>query len=188
MDDIELLNDVLGHTADLVEGVQPGDWERPTPCSEYDVKALVAHMVGWSASFDAAANGHTPKGDPTAYEVTDKSAGEFRLAVTSIVGGWRDHGKDREVSLVGAGGMPGQMVFDMTLMEYLAHGWDLATATGQAMPYSEDTAQEVLIRAEHGPLANEQYRGSDQPFGPIVDVPLSAPAIERFAGFMGRNP
>jgi uncharacterized protein (TIGR03086 family) len=188
MDDIDLLNEVLGNTADLVEGVRPDDWNRPTPCSEYDVRGLVAHMVGWSSSFDAAANGHTPKGDPALYQVTDRTAAEFRLAVTSIVGGWQDHGTDREVSLVGPGGMPGAMVLDMTLMEYLAHGWDLATATSQPMPYSEDAAQEVLVRAEHGPLANEQYRGSDQPFGPIVDVALSAPAIERFAGFMGRTP
>ncbi|HVV74476.1 MAG TPA: TIGR03086 family metal-binding protein [Mycobacteriales bacterium] len=188
MDDLELLDSVLGGTADLVEGVKAGDWDKPTPCPEYDVKDLVAHMVGWSAAFDAAANGHTPQGDPAAYEVTEKSAAEFRVAVTSIVGGWKDHGKDREVSLIGASQMPGPMVFDMTLMEYLAHGWDLATATGQPMPYADDAVLEVLSRAKQGPMANDEYRGPDKPFGTIVAVPEDAPAIDRFAGFMGRTP
>jgi len=188
MDDMTLLSGILGKTADLVDTVKPEDWDKPTPCADYKVRDLVGHMVGWSASFEAAANGRTPTGDPTTYEVTDKSAAEFRLAVSSIVGGWRDNGLDREVSLVGASGMPGPMVFEMTMMEYLAHGWDLATGSGQPVPYTDEEAQAVLERAKQGPLANAEYRGGDQPFGPIVEVPDSATAIERFAGFMGRTP
>jgi uncharacterized protein (TIGR03086 family) len=188
MDDITLLSGILEKTADLIAGVTDSDWDKSTPCPDYSVKDLVGHMVGWSASFDAAANGRTPTGDPTSHETTDKSAAEFRLAVTSIVGGWRDNGMDREVSLMGDSKMPAQMVFDMTLMEYLTHGWDLATGSGQPVPYREEEAADVLERAKQGPLANDQYRGPDQSFGPIVDVPESAPAIERLAGFMGRRP
>ncbi|HVT63615.1 MAG TPA: TIGR03086 family metal-binding protein [Mycobacteriales bacterium] len=188
MDDMTLLSDILDKTADLVAGVHESGWDKPTPCSDYTVKDLVGHMVGWSASFDAAANGRTPEGDPAAYQATDKSAAEFRLAVSSIVGGWRDNGTDRTVSLIGGSDMPGQMVFDMTMMEYLAHGWDLAKGSGQPVPYTEDEAAAVLERAKQGPMANDEYRGPDKPFGHIVDVPESAPAIERFAGFMGRTP
>lgn len=188
MDDVELLRSILGKTADLVDGVKPEDWDRSTPCSEYTVKALVGHMVGWSSSFEAAANGRTPTGDPSTYEVSDNSPAEFRAAVESIVSGWRANGTDRQVSLIGTSGMPGQMVFDMTLMEHLAHGWDLATGSGQPIPYTEDEAQAVLDRAKQGPMANDAYRGPDKPFGHIVDVPESAPAITRFAGFMGRQP
>jgi uncharacterized protein (TIGR03086 family) len=188
MDDMTLLAGVLTKTADLVDGATEGDWNRPTPCSEYTVKDLVGHMVGWSSSFEAAANGRTPEGDPAAYQPSEKSAAQFRAAVESIVAGWQANGVDREVSLVGASGMPGQMVFDMTMMEYLAHGWDLGTATGQSLPYTDDEAEAVLARAQNGPLANAQYRGPGQPFGPIVDVPDDAPAIARFAGFMGRTP
>jgi uncharacterized protein (TIGR03086 family) len=188
MDDMTLLAGVLTKTADVVDGVKEGDWDSPTPCSDYKVKDLLGHMVGWSASFEAAANGRTPEADPTAYQPSEKSAQEFRAAVDSIVAGWKANGVDREVLLVGASRMPGQMVFDMTMMEYLAHGWDLGTATGQSLPYTDEEAEAVLARAQNGPLANAEYRGPDQPFGPIVDVPADAPAIERFAGFMGRTP
>jgi uncharacterized protein (TIGR03086 family) len=188
MDDIALLNDVLAKTADLIDGAEPSNWGRPTPCSEYDVKDLIGHMVGWSASFDAAANGRTPQGDPTAYETTDSSAAEFRAAVDSIVSGWRANGMDRQVSLIGASGLPAPMVVDMTMMEYLAHGWDLATATGQPMHYNEAEARNILARAQPGPMAGNDYRGEGKPFGLIVDVPETAPALDRFAGFMGRTP
>jgi uncharacterized protein (TIGR03086 family) len=188
MDDLELLSGILDKTADLVDGVKPADLEKSTPCSDYTVKDLVGHMVGWSASFDSAANGRTPAGDPAAYEVSDESAAEFRLAVSSIVGGWRDNGTEREVSLTGGSNMPAQMVLDMTMMEYLAHGWDLAKGSGQQVPYTEEEAQAVLERAKRGPMANDEYRGPDKSFGHIVDVPDTAPAIDRFAGFMGRTP
>lgn len=186
MDEIALMDEVLGKTADLVDAIDKDSWDEPTPCSEYKVKDLLSHMVGWSASFVGAAEGHKPEGDPTAYRASDTSAAEFRDAVDRIVAGWREHGIDREVSLIGAGPMPGQMVFDMTLMEYLAHGWDLATATGQPMPYTAEEAQAVLELAEKNLPA--QYRGDGQPFGEIVDVPIDAPPLERFAGFMGRMP
>jgi uncharacterized protein (TIGR03086 family) len=186
MDEIALLTEVLDKTADIVDGVTESDWTKPTPCSDYMVKDLVSHMVGWSASFVGAATGHTADVDPSAYQVSSTSAAEFRTALQAMVAGWTEHGTDRTVSLIGAGSMPGQMVFDMTLMEYLAHGWDLASATGQPMPYTEDEAQAILDLA-HKHLGDE-WRGEGKPFGEIVDVPVEAPPLDRFAGFMGRMP
>jgi uncharacterized protein (TIGR03086 family) len=186
MDEIALMTEVLDKTADVVAGVDPSDWDKHTPCSEYTVKDLLAHMVGWSASFVGAAEGHKPDVDPTAYHASEKSAAEFRAAAGRIVAGWQANGIDRQVSLIGAGEMPGQMVFDMTLMEYLAHGWDLARGTDQTMPYTEEEAQAVLDLA-HKHLG-EQWRGDGKPFGNVVDVPIEAPALERFAGYMGRMP
>ena len=34
------------------------------------------------------------------------------------------------------------MAFNMTVMEYMGHGWDLATATGQTPPFTEAQAAE----------------------------------------------
>ena len=109
----------------------------------------------------------------------------FRKAAAEAVAGWKAHGTDRNVGLMG-GEMPGQMVLNMTIMEYLTHGWDLATATRQPVPYTEEEALAALERAR-GTLP-PQYRGEGQPFGDIVDVPETAPAIDRFVGFLGRDP
>ncbi|HEX3898693.1 MAG TPA: TIGR03086 family metal-binding protein [Mycobacteriales bacterium] len=186
MDEIALLTEVLDKTADIVDGVTDSDWAKPTPCSDYTVKDLVSHMVGWSASFVGAATGHTADVDPSAYQVTSSSAAEFRDAVQTMIAGWTEHGADRMVSLIGAGEMPGQMVLDMTMMEYLAHGWDLARGTGQDMPYTDEEAQAVHdLASKH---LGDEWRGDGKPFGKVVDVAVDAPPLDRFAGFMGRMP
>ncbi|MEA2686905.1 MAG: hypothetical protein QOE93_2100 [Actinomycetota bacterium] len=71
-------------------------------------------------------------------------------------------------------------------MEYLGHGWDLATATDQTHPATEEQAEAALARAEQTLPA--QYRGDGMPFGHAVDVPDTAPAIDRLAAFLGRTP
>lgn len=186
MSDIDLLEAVLDKTATLLDGVTPDQYSDPTPCTDYDVRTLVNHITGWVQVFAEGANGSTFEGDPTAHVAGDDPGAEFRRSAARIVEGWRTHGVDREVALLGGGKMPGQPVLNMTIMEYLTHGWDLATATGQPVPFTEDEAAAALDRAQA--TLPEQYRGEGQSFGHIVDVPPSAPAVERFIGFMGRDP
>src|SRR5664279_3327610 len=131
MDDIDLLSGVLDKTGDLIAGVKPDQLGLSTPCPEYDVATLRDHIVGWLQVFEAGANERTPEGDPLQFHCGDDPGGEFRRAAAGVVDGWTRHGLDREVAISSGGKMPGQMVFNMTLMEYLTHGWDLATATSQ---------------------------------------------------------
>lgn len=185
MDEIDLLSDVMAKTGDLIAGMPPGAEHRPSPCPDYDAAGIVRHLVGWVRSFEAAAHGRTFEGDPSEVEVGDDPAAQFRATADSLVAGWRAHGLDREVALMGAP-QPAETVFNMTVMEYMTHGWDLAVATGQPVLYTDDEAEEVLRRAQATLPA--QYRGGSMPFGEIVPVPDDAPAIDRLAGFMGRRP
>lgn len=184
MDDVDLLSDVLDKTGGLIAGVQPDQWERRTPCEEWDVRALVEHILGWMQVFDAAANGGSFEGDPAAYQLGDDPAGDFRASADSLVAGWREGGTDRTVKLT-MGEMPAPMVLNMTLMEYMTHGWDLATATGQHVPFADDEAEHVLERARA--TLKPEYRGQGTAMGEEVHVPAEAPAVVRLAAFMGRS-
>ena len=82
--------------------------------------------------------------------------------------------------------MPGEMVFNMTVMEYLTHGWDLAVATAQPIPYTDAEAEEALSRAQA--TLPPEYQGEGMAFGAPVDVADDAPAIDRFVAFLGRPP
>jgi uncharacterized protein (TIGR03086 family) len=184
VDEVTLLSSVMGKTSDLMEGVRADQWSDPTPCPDMTVKHLMGHMAGWVRAFDDAANGRVFDGDPTAYEVTQDTAGEFRRCADELVAGWRSGGVDRTVRLTGPE-LPAAMVFNMTVMEFLTHGWDLASATGQPVPYTDDEAEDTLSRARATLPA--EYRGPDKAFGPVVDVPETAPPLDRLIGFMGRT-
>jgi uncharacterized protein (TIGR03086 family) len=186
MDEISLLSSVMDKTGDLIAGVGEGRGDGPTPCPDYDVATLVDHIVGWAQAFEAGANGRDFEGDPSAYRAGPDPAADFRAAADGIVGAWRDHGIDRTVRMASGGDIEGRMAFDMTLMEYSVHGWDLAVATDQPVPFTEAEAAAVLERAEV--TLPPQYRGDGMPFGDIVAVPDSAPAVDRLVAFLGRSP
>lgn len=185
MTEIDVLASILAKTGDLIAGVAPDRRGDPTPCPGFDVAGLVDHLVGWSGSFAAAAAGRVYEGDPAAVRAGDDPAGEFRAAAGEMVAGWREHGLDRTVSIAG-GETPGELAFNMTVMEYLTHGWDLAVASGQPVPFTDDEAAEVLARARR--TLPDQYRGDGMPFGEVVPVPDDAPPVDRLVGFMGRDP
>lgn len=182
MSDVEVLERVLAKDAALLSAVGPDVLGAPTPCPDYDVRALVNHILGWLQVFAAAANGRVFDGDPVAFVSTDPVT-EFRASAAELVSGWRSGGVDRQVRMTGAE-LPGQTVLSMTLMEYVAHGCDLAMATGQVVPFTDEELTVALERARA--TLPDQYRGPDKPFGPAIDVPEGAPARDRFLGFMGR--
>ena len=184
MTDLDLLSSVMTKTGDLIEGVRSDQWDLPTPCRDWDVRDLVGHIVGWLRVFAAGAAGEVFEGDPADYRTGDSSAEDFRRLTEVLVAGWEANGADRSVRLT-SGELPGAMVFDMTLMEYLTHGWDLATATGQSVPFTEVEAEDVLRRARA--TLRPEYRGPDTAMGEEVAVPADAPAMVRLAAFMGRD-
>lgn len=183
MTEIDLLESVLDKTAAVVDGVADDQLAAPTPCPDYDVAALRDHIAAWAQVFAAGSSERPFEGDPLAPPTVADPAAAFRSAAAEIVQGWREHGLDREVRAF-TGTSPGEMVFNMTLMEYLMHGWDLATATGQVLEYTEPEAEEALRRAEATLL--DEYRGAA--FGPRVPIAADAPALDRFVAFLGRDP
>ncbi|NNN13864.1 MAG: TIGR03086 family protein [Acidimicrobiaceae bacterium] len=184
MADFEVLESVLDKDLILIENVGPQQLHLPTPCPEYDVNMLVNHIIGWLQRFESGVNGRTFDGDPGKF-VSSNPVNDFRNASAGLLAGWSKGGIERTVRL-GNSDLPGKMVMSMTLTEYLTHGCDLAVATDQAVPFSEEEIALVLERASA--TLGEQYRGEGKPFGHIVDVTESAPLLDRFLGFMGRQP
>ncbi|MFE5095586.1 TIGR03086 family metal-binding protein [Streptomyces sp. NPDC056638] len=185
MSEVDLLTGVLSKTGDVIGGVGADQLSLPTPCDDYDVEALINHIVGWLLVFEAGAQGRSHDVDAANHMCGADPAREFRAAAAGVVEGWEKYGFDRQVSVTG-GEMPGEAVFSMTLMEYLTHGWDLAVATGQPIPYTDQEAAETLARAEV--TLPPQYRGENLPFGQIVRVDANASAVDRLVAFLGRRP
>lgn len=185
MDDtLTTLGSMLNRTAALIAAVQPTDLARPTPCTDFDVEHLLEHMTTWVQVFDATVHDRPLPFDPSSHTVGADYARVFTTAADGILEGLWASGWDRMMTMTGSP-LPGELVLNMLLMEYVGHGWDLARAIGAPVPFTDDEARVALVAAQA--IIAPEYRGTGM-FDAEVPVPADAPAMDRAMAFVGRDP
>jgi uncharacterized protein (TIGR03086 family) len=186
--DLDLLRTALDATESVLAATTDDQLADPTPCDDYDVKALQNHIVGWLQMFEAWANGRAFEGDGNAYEATEP-AREFRALADSALSGWEQLGTDREIQGMNAT-LQGDFVLSMMISEYTVHGWDLARATGREelvrSAFADDELERVLARGRT--MLAPEYRGPGKMFGDEVEVADDAPPLDKVVAFFGRRP
>jgi uncharacterized protein (TIGR03086 family) len=80
--------------------------------------------------------------------------------------------------------LPAASVGEMALVEMLAHGWDLARATGQAPRWPDD----VVARTYQAIAGMAELGRQMGVFGPEVSVPADASEFDRMLALSGRDP
>jgi uncharacterized protein (TIGR03086 family) len=99
---------------------------------------------------------------------------------------WKDDSLlERDAALPWAT-FPGSVVAQIYTLEPVTHSWDLAAATGQVNKLDPDLADLVLALATQ--MVPPETPGGEMPFEARVAVPDEAPAYDRLAGFLGRQP
>lgn len=184
MTDTTTLQSVLNKTGAIVAGVRTEQVSLPTPCEDFTVEQLRHHIVSWAKVFANAGAGDPQPKDPEAIEIADP-AGEFTQAAAKAVAAYAVLDDGAPVTL-SSGSIPAADGVAMMTGEYLAHGWDLASATDQPIEFTDEEAE--VARAGLAPLLAPEYRGEGMPFGHVVEVPQDASALDRFLGFSGRHP
>jgi hypothetical protein len=155
-----------------MENVTPDMYELPTPCKSWAVRDLLNHIVAsanWVAHIVKA--GAAPADDP--YHDVDYAAGDLLgendTAIRAALDAFQQPGAmDKRIKLP-FGELKGARLVKNDAAEQMA-------------------AQ--LLAAAHRRPSIDQFRGPDSeaPYGPEVNVPESAPALDRLAGFFGRTP
>lgn len=177
-DALSLFERATAHTRDVLAAVSPGQLALPTPCSEWDVQALVDHVAGGPAYLLAAL------GEPTApgpHDAAGYAAARDRcLAALARPGA----GEVRCVSPLGFEWSVAEATAG-TFMDQLVHTWDLAVATGQDAGLDPELAEACV--AMFLPEMPERGRAAGL-VGPAVAVPAGASAQDRLLGAMGRQP
>jgi len=83
VDPIERIEGATAVASERVAGVIEADLSRPTPCSEFDVRALLNHVIGGLAMLTTAAEGgkaEIPQGADSSGG-RDKSVESFRWSL-----------------------------------------------------------------------------------------------------------
>jgi uncharacterized protein (TIGR03086 family) len=161
------LSKVAGATAKL---------DSATSCGEWDVRALMNHMLETQRYFVSAAKGEDvspPSPDPGEV-LGDDPVADFEAARAETL---RVFGEDGVIDKTGPS-------LGIAFSDQLLHGWDLAKATGQDATMPDGLAQEAYD-VIHGRFTEEQRKGV---FAPEVVVSDDASAQDKLLAYAGRDP
>jgi uncharacterized protein (TIGR03086 family) len=174
--------DQAGRVIRDVSGDQLG---LPTPCTEFDVAALLTHLVGVGHRVAAVGRGEPQTGRLGVRDVAQGGwAAAFDQMREEARSSWEDDAVLERKMELPFGTFDGATVAGIYSMELTAHTWDLAKATGQVATLDEELATAVLPIA-HVALPTAD-RGEFIPFEPVVAVAPDASAYDRLAAYLGR--
>ena len=173
------LGPACGRMIELLHGVPAEALGRPTPCAEYTVMDLIAHV-------DQVARGFTAMAVDQPEQPAGADPGDgLPERVKALGEAWADEAAWRGTAVIGGGlELPRERWGKIALTEVVVHGWDLAVATGQPFEPDERTLRDCLAHVA------EFVPGAPLPelWGPPVPVPADAPTLSRILGITGRTP
>jgi len=184
---LALLERALDQTAAIIAAIPASQAGLPTPCSDWDVRALVHHLTGQDLrNFLVAVRGETADWQKPADELGEDWAAEFRDRAGALMAAWRAADPDQPTAMPGGGQAPLRNRADQQITELAVHGWDLVKATGQRASLDPELAGHALAWSHR--VLRPEFRGPDKAFGLEVPVPPDAPIYDRLAGWFGRDP
>jgi uncharacterized protein (TIGR03086 family) len=160
--------DKVANATDQLEG--------STPCDEWNVRALLNHMLDTSNYFTRSAQGQEaslPSPNPPEL-VSDDPVADFERARTATISTF---GEEGVIEKTGPS-------LGIAFADQLLHGWDLARATGQDATMPDGLAEAAYSMLD-GRLTDDQRKGA---FKPEVAVPEDASAQDRLLAYTGRQP
>ena len=187
---LALLASAISYALGACVKVAPAEMALPTPCTDWDLEALLAHLASSMADLESAfrtghldLDSHDPAGpDP----VGDEPVEVLRdRAANLLFACYSHHGGDRFV-LVGGLPLPAGIVACTGAVEIAVHGWDVSAAragrgqSGRPIPPALATR---MLR-----LSPLLVTGREGLFGAPVQVPSQASPGDRLVAYLGRVP
>jgi uncharacterized protein (TIGR03086 family) len=177
-------------TLELVGHITLDDLRRPTPCSEWDVRALLEHMIGQDVGFTAAlaqdVDAHAFA--PRSFDGTPVQA--YTTSSTTVSSALEATDPDRQVLLPELGAdarFPAHLAVDFHGLDVAVHGWDLAVSLGEDVDYDDDLVAAVLNVARLVPIGLERTIPGAL-FAPAIVADDDASHWHKVLNLVGRDP
>jgi uncharacterized protein (TIGR03086 family) len=178
MDPLTQLDQLTGPLGGVIAGLTPDDLDRPTPCTQFTVRGVLEHMIGGATMFTAAYKGEEPVEPDLSQPLV--GIGDALAKLFAAVGA---PGALDQTVPAPFGEVPGETFARFIVLDGLVHGWDLATATGQAYDPPAALVDDVDAFAHQ---ALDALRDG-QTFAAAVEPDADATPIERLAAYTGRR-
>lgn len=188
MGNVELHDRANDYFVTLLEQVPSERLDDQTPCPDWKVRDLVDHVVGGNLMFAnvVRGDGSGPQTDPST--LGDDPVKAVRASAQEASEAWHAPGVTEQMVTLPFGTLPGEIAIGIHYVDVVVHSWDLAKTMGfDIAAFPADLVEPALALAQLFPDSPE-IRGPGKPFGPVVEVPEDAPALERLVGRCGRQP
>jgi uncharacterized protein (TIGR03086 family) len=174
---------VLAAVQRLADSVRSGQLQDPTPCTEWDVRTLLDHLVFVNLLYAAMIAGERPPDVHTDHLGEDPAAA-VRGSGAALAAAFSQPGLLERRFPSPFGETSGASLAQHVINELLVHAWDLARATGQPT----DLVPEVALEAERVLRRwMETLPGLRTMYGAEHPAPPDATAADRVAGLLGRD-
>jgi uncharacterized protein (TIGR03086 family) len=167
------------------------DLSRPTPCSDWTLGELLAHMTAQHEGFAAAAAGdgadlvHWQTGAPVADPVGEYAAAAERVTAAFAAAGVLA-GEFVLPEISPKLRFPAAEAIGFHFVDYVVHGWDVARALGRGYDLEPDVLAAALPIAQAVP-DGERRRRPGAPFAPRAAASSSGP-LGQIVALLGRRP
>jgi uncharacterized protein (TIGR03086 family) len=179
---LDQLSRSFAAVGEVISRIRPEQWPAPTPCADWTVRQLVGHLVGMNCVFTAMLADQPPphrdRGVPD-----DELEQAYRESAALLQVAFSQPGVLDRSYRSPLGSATGAERLQIRLYDLLAHGWDIAHATGQPAQLPDDAAEQALA------FARVQLTDDVRPgrFAPAEIISTQAPALDRLAAFLGRR-
>jgi uncharacterized protein (TIGR03086 family) len=171
-DAVVVLSRALDQAGDVLAAVHADKLSLPTPCNDWDVARLIAHLVAAPSRFLAQMHGEEPDWSVEPPPIGSEWAQVFRNSADDLIHAWHQQGDKAD---------PGAV--DWQTAEIAVHTWDLARATGQSTHLDSQVAERALAFMSSG-LTPENRGPAFEAEQPVAE---DAPVYHRLAAFAGRQ-
>ncbi len=156
----------------------------PTPCSAWDLRALLQHVADSVAALGEAVVGTVDiDPPPMSCDARPDPVAALRDSSHRLLGAWTNATALQAVA-IGGRLLPVGVVAGTGALEIAVHAWDIARACGSDHRLPAELAEELLE------LSHLIVTDADRParFAPPVAVSPAAAPADRLVAFLGRTP
>jgi uncharacterized protein (TIGR03086 family) len=183
---VVLLERAIEYLEGSLVGVTPGDLARPTPCGEWDLATLLAHLDDSLAALCEAGDlGRVGLRRPQPFLVAaDGVVDRLIGSAWEALAAWSDPGPGHDPALIGGCPLAAGLIAAVGALEVAVHGWDIGRTLGRQLPLPDRLAEDLLARLPR------LVSALDRPDRFADPLPVSPwmPAGERLLALLGRRP
>jgi uncharacterized protein (TIGR03086 family) len=176
----------LDATGGIVAGIRSGQWTAGTPCDGWDVRTLTNHLVAgnlWAGQLAAGRTIEEVGADLDGDVLGDDPPTAYANSANEAAAAFEAPGALEATCAVSYGPVPGSVYAGHRIIDVLVHGWDLATATGQASELDPELVSASLAIVEP---QLDALRSSGA-FGRTMEPPAGVDQQTRLLIMLGRT-